>query len=96
MNISFYRGDDHEVKFRFKNFEGKFDDIIFAVKNLDERVIIEKHLGKGIEPIDEWFHVCIKPEDTSWISFTERMTYDVRAIIQGLEFTVQRGNFKIK
>lgn len=96
MNIIYHRGDDHEVRCRFKNFEGEFDDIIFIVKNLNERSVIEKHLGEDIIPKDGWYHVILKPKDTENLSYTERMIYELRVIIQGLEFTVKKGNFVLK
>lgn len=95
MNIKYYKGDDHELRFKIKNFTRVFDEVIFVVKDTYGSVLIEKSLGKGIEYKNGWYHVVLLPDDTSSLS-TKNMTYDIIVKTNELTFTVNRGNFKIE
>ena len=95
MNIRYYRGDDHEIRFKFKSFTGKIDDVHFIVKDLNKSIKIEKKVGNGINLIDGWYHIIFKPQDTINLD-DSKMIYDIRVIIDGLIYTVKRGYFKLK
>lgn len=92
MNIKFFRGDDHEERFRFKTFNGEIEQIYFTVKNKMESAKIKKKLNDGIILEDDWYHLIFTPEDTDGL-VREEMIYDIEIITNGLKYTVQKGRF---
>lgn len=94
-NIEFYRGDNHQVKFQFKSFTGKIDEMYFTVKCEQKYPRVKKCLGNGIELIDDWYNVFFVPEDTDGIDCSLTMKYDIQIITGGKKFTVQTGEFNL-
>ena len=96
MNISFFRGDDHQEKFRFKTFSGTIDDMFFTVKCKNRYSRIKKKLGEGIELIDGWYYLTFLPSDTDKLTPDLEMEYDIEIITEGKKFTVLKGDFVIE
>lgn len=96
MFISFFRGNSHQEKFRFKSFTGKVDNIFFTVKCAEKKVRIKKKLNDGIELIDGWYYLKFVPSDTDELECNERMDYDITIIVRGEKYTVQKGVFLLK
>lgn len=93
MEIRFYRGDNHQEKFRFKTFTGTIDKIYFTVKCVNKYPKIQKRLGDGIELIDGWYYITFLPSDTDKLSCDLKMEYDIEIIVSGKKYTVQKGSF---
>ena len=96
MNISFFRGDNHKVRFKFKSFNGKIDDMFFTVKCKNKHTRIKKRLNDGITQDSEWFYIDFKPEDTDNLPCNLEMTYDIQIIFEGEKYTIQKGNFVLE
>lgn len=93
MEISFFRGDDHEERFRFKTFTGSIEEIYFTVKSLSGYPKIKKKLNDGITLKDGWYHITFVPKDTNDLECTTQMVYDIQIVTGGLKYTVQKGKF---
>ena len=97
MDIKFYRGDNHIVKFKFKAFTGKIDNIFLTVKCEQRTSRVQKKLDDGITlKEDGWYYVEFVPEDTDGLDCTLKMTYDIQIITDGLKYTVHKGLFILK
>lgn len=96
MEIQFFRGDNKQVKFRFKNFTGKVDEVFFTVKCENKIPRIKKKLNNGIELADGWFCINFEPTDTDELECNQRMKYDIEIIFEGKKYTVQTGRFILK
>ena len=96
MDIEFYRGDDHQVKFKFNGFTGIVDELYFTVKCQHKYPRIKKKLGEGIELVDGWYVLTFIPSDTDGIECSLEMKYDIQLITGGKKFTVQTGEFILK
>lgn len=96
MKISFYRGDDHLVKFRFPNFNGVIEKIYLTVKCVDKKVILQKKLNDGIELENGYYVVTFIPEDTNKLPCYLKMVYDIEIITNGKKTTVIKDDFEIK
>lgn len=96
MNISFYRGDNHKVRFKFKSFTGTIEDMFFTVKCKNKYPRIKKRLNDGITQDGEWYCIVFKPEDTDKLSCDLEMTYDIQIIFEGEKYTIQKGNFVLE
>lgn len=96
MDIKFYRGDDHQEKFRFVNFTGTIEEIFFTVKCANKYPRIKKRLGEGIELIDGWYYLTFVPSDTDGLDCNVQMQYDIQIIVGGKKFTVQKGSFTLE
>lgn len=95
MTIRFYRGNDHEVKFRIKDFNARLEDMVVIVENIYGDTKIVKKLGDGIKNIDDWYHVYFTPSDTKNIRY-EKLTYKINIVFDGLTYTIKKGKFIIK
>lgn len=93
MDIKFFRGNDHQVKFKFKTFTGTPENIVFAVKSLTNEKLIVKKLNEGITKDDEWYVITFIPEDTTDINYDLKMKYAIKVIVDGKQYTAQRGKF---
>ena len=93
MDIRFYRGDDHQEKFRFKTFTGTIEDMFFTVKCKNKYPRIKKRLGEGIELKDDWYYLTFLPSDTDKLDCNLEMKYDIEIITEGKKYTVQKGSF---
>lgn len=93
MEIRFYRGDDHQEKFRFKTFTGIIEELYFTVKCKNKYPRIKKKLGNGIELIDDWYYITFLPSDTDKLLCDLEMEYDIEIITSGKKYTVQKGTF---
>lgn len=96
MNISFLRGDDHQEKFRFKNFTGTIEQVFFTVKCINKYPRIKKKLGNGIELIDGWYYITFLPEDTDGLDCSLEMVFDIQIITDGKKYTVEKGTFVLE
>lgn len=96
MKIKFYRGDDHQEKFRFKTFTGTIENMFFTVKCADKCPRIKKRLGDGIELIEGWYYLTFLPSDTNDLMCNLEMEYDIEIITGGKKFTVQKGIFVLE
>ena len=93
MDISFTRGDDHQIKFKFKNFTGTIEKMWFTVKCKNKYVRVQKKLGDGIELIDGKYVVTFVPKDTEGLFCDIEMVYDIQIITGGKKYTVLKGEF---
>ena len=93
MTIEFFRGDDHQEKFKFKTFTGVIDEIYFTVKCEHKYPRIKKKLKDGIEFVDGWYYLTFIPSDTECIDCNLKMQYDIQIITNGKKYTVQKGEF---
>lgn len=96
MKISFFRGDDHEVKFRFPNFNGTIEMIYLTVKCSEKTTRLQKKLGDGIELVDNYYVVTFVPDDTNNLPCYLKMTYDIEIITGGKKYTVLKDEFEIE
>lgn len=93
MNISFYRGDDHKVRFKFKNFTGAIDKMFFTVKDTNRVARIKKQLDNGISFYEGYYCIEFSPEDTDELPCYLDMIYDIEIIVGGEKKTVAKGKF---
>lgn len=96
MKINFFRGTNHEVRFRFPKYEGTIEQVYLTVKCTDKIVRLQKKLNDGIELIDGWYVVSFVPEDTEEISCILKMTYDIKIITGNKKFIVAKDCFKLE
>jgi hypothetical protein len=96
MNISFFRGDDHQEKFRFKTFAGNVEELYFTVKCKNKYPRIKKKIGNGIELIEGWYYITFLPSDTDNLSCDLEMEYDIEIVTGGKKYTVQKGTFTLE
>lgn len=95
MNIKYYKGDDHKITFRFKNLPTNPEDIIFEVKDIHGSTKIKKKLGDGIDFINDYYHIMLKPEDSLKIESNRKMIYIIKIIINGITYTVKKAYLKL-
>lgn len=95
MNIRYYRGDDHKITFRFKNLTTEPEDIIFEVKDIYGSTKIKKTLDDGIDFVNEYYHIILKPEDSLKIESNRRMIYYIKIVVNGLTYTVKKAYLKL-
>lgn len=93
MDISFYRGDDHKVRFKFKNFTGTIDKMFFTVKCTNRQPRIKKNLDNGISRDGEYYVIEFSPADTDDLPCYLDMIYDIEIIVGGEKKTVAKGKF---
>lgn len=93
MEIKFFRGDNHQEKFKFKTFTGAIKEIFFTVKCENGYPRIKKRLNKGIELIDNWYYITFLPSDTDNLPCDVGMKYDIEIIVGDEKYTVQKGDF---
>lgn len=96
MDISFYRGDDHKVRFKFKNFTGTIEKMFFTVKDGNRQVKIKKNLNSGISHDGEYYCIEFSPADTDDLPCYLDMIYDIEIIVGGEKKTVAKGKFTIE
>lgn len=96
MDIGFFRGDDHKVRFKFKNFNGVIDKMFFTVKDANRRPRIQKRLDDGISFDNGYYCIAISPSDTDDLPCSSNMIYDIEIITGGEKKTVAKGNFSLK
>lgn len=94
MTIKFYKGDSHETSFRFKNYDGKVDNVFFTVKDLNKNIKISKELGKGITLEDGWYHIHFEPKDTENLK-CEKMIFIIKINVEGSIYTVHTDKFDL-
>lgn len=95
MDVSFYRGNDHEVKFKFPKFNGTIEKVFLTVKCLAKTKRIQKKMGDGIKFDGEYYVASFVPEDTDKLSCDLNMTYDIKIIVGGKRYTVAKHKFKL-
>lgn len=95
MKISFFRGDHHEVKFKFTKYTGTPEKIYLTVKCGCKIKRLQKKLNDGIEYKDGWYVITFKPEDTNNLSCALNMVYDIEIIVDGKPYTVAKNEFEI-
>lgn len=93
MMISFFRGDNHQEKFRFKKYTGKIDMVFFTVKDENKNPVIKKKLNDGISLLEEWYIINFLPEDTNNLKCDTVMKFDIEIITQGEKYTAEKGTF---
>lgn len=93
MEIKFYRGDDHKVRFKFKNFTGQIDKMFFTVKCANKYPRIKKNLDNGISFNEGYYCIEFSPEDTNDLSCDMDMVYDIEIIVGGEKKTIAKGKF---
>lgn len=96
MFISFYRGDNHREKFRFKSFKGNIDNVFFTVKCKNRIPRIKKKLNDGIEFKEGWYCIEFIPSDTDELECNQEMVWDIEIIVNGEKYTVKTGTFLLK
>lgn len=96
MDIRFFRGDDHKVRFKFKNFTGPIEKMYFTVKCTNGRPRIQKKLHNGISEDNGIYCIEISPSDTDNLPCTLDMVYDIEIITGGEKKTVAKGAFNIE
>lgn len=96
MKISFFRGDNHEVKFRFPNFNGTIDKIYLTVKCSEKKTRLQKKLNDGIKLEDNYYVATFVPEDTNDLPCYLKMVYDIEIITGGKKYTVIKDEFEIQ
>lgn len=95
MCISFNRGCDHEVKFKFKSYTGSIEKMWLTVKCKAKRKRLQKKLGDGIELVDGYYVVTFVPEDTYEIPCDLEMTYSIKIVTNGKKFIVKKDTFEL-
>ena len=94
MEIKFFRGNFHQTKFKFKNFNKELSRVYFTVRCENRELRIAKSLGNGIEKQDEYYVITFKPEDTNDIPCWLDMTYDIEIFLDKEKpFTVAKDRF---
>ena len=93
MDISFYRGDDHKVRFKFKNFTGTVEKMFFTVKCSNRQARLKKNLNDGISFDGEYYCIEFSPADTDNIPYYLDMIYDIEIIVGGEKKTIAKGKF---
>lgn len=96
MEINFFRGNDHQERFRFKTFTGEIEKMYFAVKCKNKHIRIKKSLDNGIEFADDWYVVTFVPSDTENLPCDLEMVYGIKIVTNGKKYTVQKGAFNIE
>lgn len=96
MEIKFFRGNDHEVKFRFPKFNGSIEKVYFTVKCGCKIKRLQKTLGNGIELVDDYYVVTFLPDDTENLMCDLAMKYDIKIITNGKKYTVHKNVFKLE
>lgn len=96
MEIKFFRGDDHQVRFRFTKYKGSIEKMYFTVKDNLREVVLAKTLGKGIEFDGEWYTITFVPDDTDDLQFWMELTYDIQIIVQGKKHTIKKDMFTLE
>lgn len=96
MTIKFFKGNDHQTKFRFPNFNGKIDDVYFTVKCLKGTKRLQKKLNNGIKFEDGYYIITFVPNDTKNIICELNMDYDIKIITGGKRYTVIKDKFVIE
>ena len=91
--ISFFRGNYHQIKFKFKTFEGTPEMIYLTVRCEKRYKQLHKRLGDGIELVDGWYVITFDPEDTNNIDCTLEMTYDIEIVVDDKPFTIKKDKF---
>lgn len=94
--IQFFRGNYHQVKFKFKSYTGDVNKIYFTVKCEERLVRIAKNLDNGITKDGEWYVITFLPEDTNDLSIGLDMIYDIEILINDKPFTIAKGAFVLE
>lgn len=93
MEIKLFRGNDHQVKFKFKNFTGTIDKMYFTVKCSSGKRRLQKKLDDGIAKENEWYVITFVPKDTNDLECYLKMTYDIEIVVEGKTYTVVKDRF---
>lgn len=96
MEIKFFRGDDHLVKFKFKTYTGPIDKIYFTVKDENREVRLHKWLGNGISKEDDYYVITFIPKDTDDLPYWLKLTYDIQIEIEGKKYTIAKDKFTLE
>lgn len=96
MQISFFRGDDHQVRFNFKDKSVNPEKVFFTVKCEKGIVRMQKQLNQGITFEEGYYYITFIPADTEKLSCELNMTYDIQIIVQGKKYTVAKDDFIIE
>lgn len=95
MKISFFRGDDHQVQFKLKNFTATIEKMFFTVKCKEKILRIQKKLNDGIEFDGEYYVISFVPEDTNNLGCYLKMVYDIQIEVGGKKITIIKDEFEI-
>lgn len=93
MEIKFIRGDNHQIRFRFKNFEGNIENMFLTVKCQNKYTRITKKLNTDIIYKDGWYNVEFLPSDTDGLDCSLNMEYDIEIITDSKKYTVLKDKF---
>lgn len=96
MIISFFRGNDHEVKFKFKTFTGAIEKMWLTVKCQQKIKRLQKTLGNGIELVNGYYVVTFVPKDTDELPCDLELVYDIEIQTGGKIFTAAKNTFEVK
>ncbi len=96
MVIQFTRGDNHQVRFKFKTFTGEIEKMYFTVRCQMDRVRIQKKLGDGIEYKDGWYTINFIPEDTDGLICGTPMKYDIEIIVDSEKYTIIKDTLMLE
>ena len=96
MEIKFFRGDDHLVRFRFTKYKGPIEKMYFTVKDNLRNVILTKYLDNGITKEDDWYVITFIPSDTDNLPFWDELTYDIQIIVNGKKHTIKKDVFNLE
>lgn len=93
MIIEFFRGDNHQVKFKFKSYTGQVDKMYFTARDKNREVKITKSLGNGITKEGEYYIINFTPSDTNiFEQIIDRLVliYDIEVIIADETYTIAK------
>lgn len=95
FEIKFFRGDDHETKFKFTKYNGPVDKMYFTVRDEERIVRMTKQLDNGITKDGEYYVITFVPDDTNSLPFGLIMLYDIEIIVNGKTYTIAKDMFTV-
>lgn len=94
--IKFFRGNYHQIRFKFKTYTGTPEKIYLTVRCEKGYKQLHKRLGNGIELVDDWYVITFLPEDTNDIDCSLDMTYDIEIVVDNKKpFTIKKDKFTL-
>lgn len=93
MKIKFFRGNDHEIKIRFKTFTGELEKMYLTVRCEKGVKRLQKTLSNGITKENDYYIIKFIPEDTNNVDCSLNMTYDIKIIVDGKRKTIAKDFF---
>lgn len=95
MEIKFIRGDNHQIRFRFTNYDSGIEKMFLTVKCKNKYPRIKKKLNESIFYNDGWYYVEFLPKDTENLECGE-MEYDIEIVTGGKKYTVLKDRFVLE